>query len=314
MATLNSTTGTNGLAAGTGGSSVLPRSISGDIWKLALAKSIVPQLATSKPMILGDNIFPTLTKRPSASIVGEGGNKVDSELEIGSKTVRPIKAVVGLEFTMEAIMTNPAGVLDLLGEELSGALSRQIDLAVFHKRVAVDGSTISGVEALSDTTNEQALDTVPAASAGGMDKLIWDGYNTIVDANFEFTGFAMDPRLVYTLSVERDTLGNRRHPELSMRNQGLGDFEGQPVGISRTVSGRSDGSEDTGIRAFGGDFTALKFGHVLDIPVRKIEYGDPFGNGDLQRRNSVAYMAEVIFGWAILDVDAFVKYTVDLTP
>lgn len=314
MATLNSTTGSNGLAHGTGGSALLPRSVSTDIWKLAEAQAIAPQMATSKPMILGDNVFPTLTKRPSASIVGEGGNKVGSELEVGSKTIRPIKAIVGLEFTMEAIMTNPVGVIDLLGEELASALARQIDLAVFHKRVAVDGSTISGVEALSDTTNEQALDTVPAANLGGIDKLIWDGYNQVVDANFDFTGFAMDPRLVYTLSTERDTLGNRRHPELTMVNQGLTSFEGQPTGISRTISGRSDGSTDTGIRAFGGDFGALKFGRVLDIPVRKIEYGDPFGNGDLQRRNSVAFLAEVIFGWAILDVDAFVKYTVDLTP
>src|SRR6266568_5032858 len=198
MATLTSGAGTNGLAHGTGGSSLLPRSISTDIWKLALAQSIVPQLATSKPIILGDNVFPTLTKRPSASIVGEGGNKVDSTLEVGSKTIRPIKAVVGLEFTMEAIMTNPAGVLDLLSEELSGALSRQIDLAVFHKRVAVDGSTISGVEAISDTTKVQSLDTIPAAADGGIDSLLWAGYESIVDANFNFTGFALDPRLVYT--------------------------------------------------------------------------------------------------------------------
>lgn len=310
MATYTSGTATGGLAHGSGGANILPRSISTDIWKLALAKSIVPQLATSKPMILGDNTFPILTKRPSASIVGEGGNKVDSTLEVGSTTVRPIKAVVGLEFTMEAIMTNPGGVLDLLSEELADALARQVDLAVFHKRVAVDGTTISGVVALGDTTNVQSLDTPPAAALGGIDSLIWSGYNTVIDTSHDFTGFAMDPRLVYSLSTERDTLGRRLHPELTMLNQGLSQFEGQPVGISRTVSARSDGSTDNGVRAFGGDFNALKFGHVLDIGVRKIEYGDPFGNGDLQRRNSVAYLAEVIFGWAVLDLNAFVKYTV----
>ena len=38
---------------------------------------------------------------------------------------------------------------------------------------------------------------------------------------------------------------------------------------------------------------------------KKIEYGDPFGNGDLQARNCIAYLAEVFFGWGILDLSAF---------
>jgi HK97 family phage major capsid protein len=315
MATKLSTSSGAGLAAGTGGANLLPRSVSTDIWKKATALSIIPTLATSKPMILGENTFPVLTKRPAASIVGEGANKPDSDIEIGSKTVKPIKAVVGLEFTMEAILTNPGGVLDLMSEEMAGALARQIDLAVLHKTVAASGGAISGVEAVADTTNAVALDTVPTAANGGIDKLLWDGYGLVVNTNdANFTGFAFDPRLVYTLGTARDVNGRRLHPELTMVNQGLSNFEGQPAAISKTVSADVDASDDTGIRAFGGDWDALKFGYVLDIGVRKIEYGDPFGNGDLQRRNAVAYLAEVIFGWAIMDLNAFVKYTVDLTP
>lgn len=315
MATKLSTATGEGLAAGTGGANTLPRAVSSEIWKKATEESIIPSLATSHPMILGENTFPVLTKRPSAGIVSEGGLKPHSDLQVGSKTVKPIKAVVGLEFTMEAILTNPAGVLGLLQEELSGALARQVDLAVLHKVVANTGGAISGVEAVSDTANVVALDTVPSAELGGIDKLIWDGFGTVVNTNSnDFTGFAFDPRLVYTLGTARDVNGNRLHPELTMARQGLTSFEGQPAAISKTVSGDVDESADTGIRAFGGDWDALKFGYVLDIGVKKIEYGNPFGNGDLQARNAVAYMAEVIFGWAILDLTAFVKYTVDLTP
>lgn len=309
MATLNSGTSTNGLAAGTGGSALLPRSVSQQIWKEAVAQSIVPSLATGHPMILGENTFPVLTKRPAAYIIGEGQPKIESELEVGSKTVRPIKAVVGLEFTMEAIMTNPAGVLGLMSEEMSGALSRQVDLAVLHKRVAGTGGTISGVESVSDTTQEIAL----GATADTIDPELWEGYGLIVDGNNDFTGFAFDPRLNFTLATARDVQGRRLHPEIQMGNA-VTQYEGQPVAVSKTVSGQSDASTDTGIRAFAGDWDALKFGYVLDIGVKKIEYGDPFGNGDLQARNCVAYMAEVIFGWAIRDLNAFVKYTVDLTP
>jgi len=90
-------------------------------------------------------------------------------------------------------------------------------------------------------------------------------------------------------------------------------YAGQPVAVSKTVSGQVDASTDTKVRGFGGDWDALKFGYALDIFTKKIEYGDPFGNGDLQRRNSVAYLTEVIFGWAIMDTTAFVAYE-DVTP
>jgi len=314
MATKLSTASGDGLAAGSGGSALLPKSISSEIWKDATAKSIIPTLATSKPMILGENTFPILTKRPAASIVGENENKPDSDLQVGSKTVKPIKAVVGLEFSMEAIMTNPAGVLGLMEEEMGGALARQIDLAILHYRQASNGAALTqGHEYLSQTTNVVALDTPPAANLGGIDKLLWDGYGLVVNgSDGDFTGFAMDPRLVYTLATARDVNGRRLHPELTMVNQGLTNFEGQPTAISKGVSGQVDSSVDTGIRAIGGDWDSLKFGYVLQIGVKKIEYGDPFGNGDLQRRNAVAYLAEVIFGWAIRDLSRFTKYTVDL--
>ena len=78
--------------------------------------------------------------------------------------------------------------------------------------------------------------------------------------------------------------------------------------MSRTISGQTDASADTKVRAFGGDWEALRFGRALDINLKRIEYGDPFGNGDLQRRNAIAFLSEVIFGWAILDQTAFVAY------
>ena len=36
-----------------------------------------------------------------------------------------------------------------------------------------------------------------------------------------------------------------------------------------------------------------------------IRYGDPDGNGDLQRNNQVAFRAEVVYGWGIADLSAF---------
>jgi HK97 family phage major capsid protein len=264
-------------------------------------------------MIIGENIIPVLTKRPSASIVGELGNKPDSELEVGAKSIKPIKAVVGLEFSMETIETNPANILDLMSDEMSQALSRQIDLAVLHGRQAVNGAALTGVtEWITQTANSVEL----VAGSNGRpdpalaDSALWEGYNSVVGGAtpHNFTGFGMDPRFVALLANARDKEGRRLNPEIPMGG-GITSYAGQPVAASRAISGQMDGSADTGIRAIGGDWDALRFGHALDISLKRIEYGDPFGNGDLQRRNAVAFLTEVIFGWAILDKDAFVTYT-----
>ncbi|KXI15199.1 hypothetical protein HMPREF3227_02490 [Corynebacterium sp. CMW7794] len=307
MATLTEKT----LLGGDGGQSLLPRSVSDEIWKLATEEAIVPSLAKAHPVILGENLVPVLTKRPAASIIGEGQNKVDSSLEVGAKAIKPIKAVVGLEFTMETVHKNPAGVLDMISSELSDSLSRQIDLAVLHGRQASDGKPLSGnPEFLAQTTKKVALSGKPEE----VDKELWDGYNQVVggDKPLGFNGFALDPRLVGQLANARDKEGRRTNPDIPMGGS-VATYSGQSVRVSRSVSGQVDASADTNIRGFGGDWTALRFGRALDIGLKRIEYGDPFGNGDLQRRNSVAFMTEVIFGWGILDLDAFVKYEVAST-
>ena len=289
------------LVGGTGGTNLLPRDVSNKIWSKAEALSIIPTLATNEPMILGENVFPTLTKRPAASIVGEGQAKPQSTIEVGAKVIKPIKAVVGLEFTLESILTNPAGILGLLETEMSAALARQIDLAILHGRNAATGTAIAGAEYVNQTTNRVEL----AADRTTYDASLWAAYEAVTATGIDFTGFAFDPRLVGALGSARNaTTGVRLHPEIGMGN-GITAYEGQRAAVSKTVSGQVDASKDTKVRAFAGDWDALRYGRVLDIRTKKIEYGDPFGNGDLQARNCVAYLGEVFFGWGILDLTAF---------
>nr|WP_255550222.1 phage major capsid protein [Corynebacterium sp. TAE3-ERU2] len=294
------------MLGGAGGTQLLPRSVSNEIWKEATEQAVVPSLAKAHPIILGENIIPVVTKRPAASIVGELGNKPDSDLEVGAKSIKPVKAVVGLEFSMETLHSNPANVLDLLQEELAAALARQIDLAVLHGRQASDGAQLSGDQ---DYINKTAVRVELTDDPNDVDTALWAGYRKIVNAAkaFDFTGFAFDSRLVSDLADARDKEGRRLNPDIPMGG-GLTSYSGQPVAVSRTVSGQLDASEDTKVRGFGGDWNQLRFGRALDISMRRIEYGDPFGNGDLQRRNAVAFLSEVIFGWGILNQDAFVAY------
>lgn len=298
--------GSNSIVGGAGGTQLLPKNISSEWWKKATAESIIPTLSKSTPVILGDNVIPVLTKRPAASIIGELQNKVDSELEAGAVNFKTIKAEVGLEFSMETVLTNPSGILDIIGEEMSQALARQIDAAVIHRRQSSNGALLtSGVTGIAETTQVVELPTTPGTD---IDPLLWEGYNKVVDVSGNnFTGFAVDPRLTYVLATARDSDGRRLNPDINM-GQTVTSYSGQPMVNSKTVGGDVDAGTDTGIRAIGGDWDALRFGYAHQIGLRKIEYGDPFGNGDLQRRNAVAYLMEVIFGWAILDPNAFVVY------
>lgn len=289
---------------------VLPRNVSDRIWAGAREQAIFPSLSDNVPVILGENVLPTLTKRPAASVVGEGEDKDDSQIGFGSKVMKPIKAVVGLEFTMEAIRQNPLGVLGLMEAELTGALARQIDLAVAHNLQASTGTPLDAREHLA-----QAAHTVYLGDYASADEALWAGYGAVVDggtgdlslAPHDFTGFALDPRMVFALANERDENGRRVNPDIPMGGS-VASYSGQKVAVGRGVSGQFDASADTGIRAIGGDWNALKFGYAMDIFTKKIEYGNPFGHGDLQRRNAVAYMAEVIFGWGIMDLGAFAVY------
>lgn len=291
---------------GPGQAALLPKNVSTNIWQKATALSIIPSLASSTPIIIGENTFPTVTKRPSASIVGEGENKPDSEIGMGSKTIKPVKAVVGLEFTLESILTNPGGILGLLETELAGALARQVDLAVLHGRQASDGEALSGgLEFVNQT--EQRVQLAALGKDTNRDAELWEGYGQVVNGDNDFTGFAMDPRLVFELANARDSAGRRLNPEINMGNS-VTSYAGQPTVVSKGVSGQVDASEDTDVRAFGGDWDALKFGYSFNLSTKRIEYGDPFGNGDLQRRNTVAFLTEAIFGWAIMDDKAFVAY------
>ncbi|MDN6706382.1 phage major capsid protein [Corynebacterium glyciniphilum] len=296
----------NDLRGGPGGDSLVPKNLTADIWKDALENAIVPGLAKSTPIIFGDNEVPMMTKRPAASIVGEGEQMKGTDMEVGSKKLHTVKARAGMEFTRETVEENPAHVLDALAEEISGAITRQIDLAVMHGRQASDGAQLTGGEQYLRQAGKVVQ--IDPSSPDEIDAALWEGYAKIVDDRGAMTGAAIDPRLTAILAQARYPDGRRVYPEISMSGASVGPFSSLSTGVGKVVSGQVDASESTDIIAIAGDYTALRFGHALNIPVKKVEYGDPLGNGDLQGRDCVAYLATAHIGWGIMDLAKFVRY------
>lgn len=294
MATINTSTFTN----------LLPREVSSQVWTKALEQAAIPRLTPETPMVLGDNIQPVLTTRPSATIIAEGAQKKDSAIAIKPVVMQPVKAQVGLEFTLETIEANPAGVLGVLQTELAGALARQVDAAIVHKVKCDDGQSFTTTStSLSAVSQNEPLTAKPRDNIDA-------AYATLVDGGYDWTGSLLSPKLVSALRQQKvaKDVDLPLMPELTPGSS-LDSFLGIPAASSRVVQGGIDGIPAQKLRGVIGDFSALRFGYALSIPVRRIEYGDPFGNGDLQRRNAIAFISEIIFAWGILDEKAFVKIT-----
>lgn len=281
---------------------LLPQEVSSEIWGRAVDQAVIPQLIPAAPMVLGDNLTPTITKHAQATIVGEGEQKKASELALGAIKIVPVKAQVGAEFTLESILANPAGVLGVLSEELSSALARQIDSAVIHGLVCDTAAQITTSNvSLSAVTNKVTL----SDDADNTLKEIEAAYALTADKGYDWTGALVAPKMVSRLrTAENAKNGARLFPEVGF-GSAVDSILGLPARTTKIVSGNYDAVGAQSTRLIAGDFSALKFGYAAQIPVKRIEYGDPFGNGDLQARNAVAYLAEVIFGWGVLTTDAF---------
>ena len=92
-----------------------------------------------------------------------------------------------------------------------------------------------------------------------------------------------------------------------MRLHLSGRLEGHATSVSNTVGAVGIAAAATNVRAFVGDFSAIRWGVQRNIGLEMIEFGDPDGGGDLKRNNQVAFRAEVVYGWGIADLLAFTK-------
>src|SRR5690606_9628562 len=115
----------------------------------------------------------------------------------------------------------------------------------------------------------------------------------------------------WTLATARYSDGRKIYPELGFGTS-ISNFEGLNASVSSTVSAPEatveDGayeSSNPNVKAIVGDFQQIRWGVQRTIGIEKIEYGNPDGIGDLKANNQIALRGEVVFGWAIMDTNAF---------
>lgn len=289
----------------------LPKHLASGIWSKATTGSTVAALSGSEPMLFGETQLMTFTQQPKAQFVAEGGTKSGSDVTFASKTVVPRKAQVTLRFNQEVQWADEdyqLGVLTSLADATSGALARALDLGIYHAINPLDGKALSGSPAkVLDTTNSVEIATAGAdmdfESAAGL--VIADGYVP--------TGVAFDPSYAWTLATARYTDGRKKFEDLGLGTN-ITSFQGLNASVSSTVSapeatvtGGAYATTNPNVKAILGDFSQIRWGVQRRIGVEKIVYGNPDGLGDLKAQNQIALRAEVVYGWAIMDTDAFAK-------
>lgn len=282
----------------------IPKSIANEIFEKAQKGSTLAQLSGARPQKFGTEQNWILTAPPKAEIVGEGDDASPTPTTYAPKTVKPVKLKVTTRFSKEIQWADEdaqIGILKDITENASIALGRALDLVGIHKINPLTGAVASSIdEGIADTTQVITL------SDGKYDTAVEAGAGLVIDAGYISTGIAMDPSLSFGLATMRDTTGRRIYPELGY-GVDVTNFEGMNVSVSDTVSAKNEASAATNILGIVGQFDAFRWGVQRDIAGHLVTSGDPDGLGDLERKDQIALVAEIVYGVGIMDPKAFAK-------
>lgn len=283
---------------------LMPRVIADGMVKKTLSTSTIAKLSAQEPMRFGKTDIITFNDLPRAQFVEENGDKESTSGSFGSVTAAPHKAQVTMRFSQEvqwADDEHQLGVLRTLASAGANALSRALDLGVFHRINPLNGQAITTwTNYINATTKRVELGkggSDPDADFRAAAGLIIND----LDTGVQVTGAALDPKFTWALAnlMVKDGAGvtsTPRYPQLGL-GADVSSFMGVPVAVGSTVSGLPEAA-DTKVRAIVGDFTGgIRWGIQKELPVELITYGDPDGQGDLKRKNQIALRLEIVYGW-----------------
>lgn len=266
--------------------------------------STVAALSGQTPMKFG--VGKTMTfDIGEAEYVAEGGNKGAATQTPTTKTVNPFKFHKTVRWTEEVMWADEdyqLGVVSQILDLIQPALSRALDYGVFHEINPTGGAVVAAMNGgLTDTAS-----SVEIAAAKPYTYL--DAADALVLAQgYVPRDVALDPSWSSAFSSARGTNSEvKLYPNFQL-STAVSELDGHRASVSKTVGAIGVAAVATNVKAFVGDFSAIRWGIQRQIGLEVIRYGDPDGQGDLKRNNQVAFRAEVVYGWAIADLLAFAK-------
>jgi len=216
---------------------LLPPTITAPIFEKTTELSAVQQLARRVPLSLSaQTAIPVSMDIPAAGWVSEGGQKPVGSGAIGVKTMVGKKVALLVPVSQEVATTNPAGLYDQLRQDLPVAIARAFDYAAIHGKDLRTGGAGPFADYLTKGASSIELGTASQGTGGTYTDLV-NGEKLVVDAGFDFTGFAGDPRLKPTLKLSTDTQGRPLWVDAPQDGINAGTLIGYPAFYNRGVSG-----------------------------------------------------------------------------
>lgn len=277
----------------------LPVEIAKDLVSKVADTSVIQTLSASSPAIFANRASILFTQDPEAEIVGESTQH--SSQTVGLKPVDHIikKLSVTVRFSNEVQLADEDSqlqIVDAIVDKSAAALGRGLDYLVFHALNPATGMAASGLTALTAGATAVTATTDPAADL--------DALADAVDPGYSISGIGLSKAYASSLrKVRVKNTGLRMFPEIPI-NLNTGVVDGLAAATSNTVSGIL-AKTATKVLAVMGDFNLIKWGIVRDINIETIETGDPDGLGDLKRLGQIAYRAEVVYSYAVIDPKGF---------
>lgn len=215
-------------------SSLLPNEVTEPIFNKILETSAITQLARRVQLpLVGNTSIPVPMDVPTAGWVAEGGAKPVGAGSTGIKQMTAKKVALLVPVSEELVLANPGGLYDQLVQDLPVAISRAFDHAAIHGRDLRTGNAGPFTDWLKMTSQSVELGTASQGTGGRYTDLV-NVEKAIVNAGFDFTGWAADPMLKPELKLATDTTGR----PLWVDGVDGPSLIGYPVGYNRGVSGK----------------------------------------------------------------------------
>lgn len=218
-------------------SGLLPPTITGPIFEKTEELSAVQQLARRVPLsVTANTSIPVSMDIPAAGWVSEGGVKPVGSGAVGIKQMQGKKVALLVPVSEEIARTNAAGLYSQLKQDLPVAIARAFDYAAIHGKDLRTGGAGPFADYLTKGASSIELGTASQGTGSTYTDLV-NGEKLVVDAGFDFTGFAADPRLKPTLKLSTDTQGRPLWADSPLEGINAGNLIGYPAYYNRGVSG-----------------------------------------------------------------------------
>lgn len=279
----------------------LPTEISTQIWADTIDNSIVQTLAPRIALPAGGVSIPMVTGDPEAGWVNETDEKPVGDSTFGSKVITPYKMAV-IELFSDEFRRDYGALYAALAERLPKALGRLFDETTLGQK-PVPGSgfdSLAAAPAVAVTDYAGHLAALRSVATNGGELQSWAlGPNAEIDA-MGIVDADGRPLFIRDVTTEGSIGSILARPVYKARNAEYTIVDGGGVGVNVNVKG------------LAGEWSSAMWGSVEGIKVAMTDQGTINKGGvqyNLWQRNMFAIRAEVEVGFAVRDVNRFVKLT-----